>query len=406
MVVVDAAPSASSEQPTGEVSLQNGTQKHVMSENVDRNAGGQESSKELQNGRASIAVDSGADPGQARPAPLENQSHLKPADSSPIASTSSVKTEEVDKQKEADKGDGSLETTLTGTGTHTYVRTQSSRRKDAKSASEGAHTSSSTAAQSDNPRSSRRAKGSFLSKVFRVLVPCVGPSQRSRLPEHENVVLRTSRPGGSSTALKEKQAAKEVEELPPPPPSTNEPKETLQPPGETTRPSVSEDPISLQALEIPTQQTDQTVIVPPTPTKILLPQEETKDVTSGAVQPPGSTGGDPIYEQALANVQQQQQDQQQRQGRDSGDDSDESTSFTDEEDLDDGHPMDEVEDEEERLIMNGGAGIPIGPDGLPRPLLPPLSPKHAGRKCLVLDLDETLVHSSFKVGCSRSFQAF
>lgn len=37
-------------------------------------------------------------------------------------------------------------------------------------------------------------------------------------------------------------------------------------------------------------------------------------------------------------------------------------------------------------------------DGVPRPLLPPVSPKHAGRKCLVLDLDETLVHSSFKVG--------
>jgi Dullard-like phosphatase family protein len=30
------------------------------------------------------------------------------------------------------------------------------------------------------------------------------------------------------------------------------------------------------------------------------------------------------------------------------------------------------------------------------PLLPPPSPELAGRKCLVLDLDETLVHSSFK----------
>ncbi|KAL0079781.1 NLI interacting factor, partial [Phycomyces blakesleeanus] len=29
-------------------------------------------------------------------------------------------------------------------------------------------------------------------------------------------------------------------------------------------------------------------------------------------------------------------------------------------------------------------------------LLPPLLPEHSGRKCLVLDLDETLVHSSFK----------
>ncbi|KAI7205908.1 NIF-domain-containing protein [Hortaea werneckii] len=30
-------------------------------------------------------------------------------------------------------------------------------------------------------------------------------------------------------------------------------------------------------------------------------------------------------------------------------------------------------------------------------LLPPLKPEHRGRKCLVLDLDETLVHSSFKI---------
>ena len=33
----------------------------------------------------------------------------------------------------------------------------------------------------------------------------------------------------------------------------------------------------------------------------------------------------------------------------------------------------------------------------PRPLLPPIRPELRGRKCLVLDLDETLVHSSFKV---------
>jgi RNA polymerase II subunit A small phosphatase-like protein len=31
-------------------------------------------------------------------------------------------------------------------------------------------------------------------------------------------------------------------------------------------------------------------------------------------------------------------------------------------------------------------------------LLPPITPQFSGKKCLVLDLDETLVHSSFKVG--------
>ncbi|KAL7411272.1 NLI interacting factor [Mrakia frigida] len=36
-------------------------------------------------------------------------------------------------------------------------------------------------------------------------------------------------------------------------------------------------------------------------------------------------------------------------------------------------------------------------DGIARPLLPPMSEAHKGRKCLVLDLDETLLHSSFKL---------
>jgi len=140
-------------------------------------------------------------------------------------------------------------------------------------------------------------------------------------------------------------------------------------------------PPPLQPIDVPPPSDDPDVVVPPTPTGIVLPREETEGVTSGAVQPPGSTGEDGHHEHHR---------------RDS-EDSDGSTSFTDDEDLDGPIPGDqEDEDEEERLIMNGGAGIPIGPDGQPRPLLPPISPKHQGRKCLVLDLDETLVHSSFK----------
>ncbi|KAG6896469.1 hypothetical protein C0992_008057 [Termitomyces sp. T32_za158] len=42
-------------------------------------------------------------------------------------------------------------------------------------------------------------------------------------------------------------------------------------------------------------------------------------------------------------------------------------------------------------------------DGAPPPLLPPILPEHVGRKCLVLDLDETLVHSSFKATQSADF---
>ena len=36
-------------------------------------------------------------------------------------------------------------------------------------------------------------------------------------------------------------------------------------------------------------------------------------------------------------------------------------------------------------------------------LLPPIEQRLKGRKCLVLDLDETLVHSSFKVRFSSLF---
>ena len=45
--------------------------------------------------------------------------------------------------------------------------------------------------------------------------------------------------------------------------------------------------------------------------------------------------------------------------------------------------------------IHEGAGPSAPPE--PKALLPPIAPEHKGRKCLVLDLDETLVHSSFKV---------
>lgn len=47
-----------------------------------------------------------------------------------------------------------------------------------------------------------------------------------------------------------------------------------------------------------------------------------------------------------------------------------------------------------------GPSNAIAPIEQQKYLLPPLQPQFRGRKCLVLDLDETLVHSSFKVGLS------
>jgi len=61
-------------------------------------------------------------------------------------------------------------------------------------------------------------------------------------------------------------------------------------------------------------------------------------MTSGAVQPPGSKGDSPVHEKHPPVLD--------------GDES-EGTSYSED--------LDEVEDDEERLISNGGAGIPLGP---------------------------------------------
>lgn len=79
-----------------------------------------------------------------------------------------------------------------------------------------------------------------------------------------------------------------------------------------------------------------------------------------------------------------------------GGDSESSEEGSEEDDDEDFQEEEEEEDEEQSLIARGGVGIPIGEDGLPHPLLDELSHDLKGRKCLVLDLDETLVHSSFK----------
>ncbi|KAK0455082.1 NIF-domain-containing protein [Armillaria borealis] len=209
--------------------------------------------------------------------------------------------------------DGSLSTTLTGTHPHGAASRQGPGPKVSKS--------------------KRSSKPSFFTRFIRKIIPCIPSSPRSA-PVDIDI----------------------------PSPEVKAPEQTLTDVPSALPPPKADPPTD-------TQDTKE-VILPPTPTTHLLPQAETEGMTSGAVVPPGATGGD-------------------------GDES-EGTSFTEDEDMDDVNNADELEDEEERLIINGGAGIPIGPDGVPKPLLPPIAPQHVGRKCLVLDLDETLVHSSFK----------
>ncbi|TFY74513.1 hypothetical protein EWM64_g9499 [Hericium alpestre] len=282
------------------------------------------------------------------------------------ASAPADQPDEVDKEKEKDKG--SLSTTLTGTQTHT--RSAASRR---------------------DVKSSRQAKGkwfcparvrvSFLTRLVHVLVPCV-PSQSS--PTDLDVTASQD-PNSSAAALQEKQLPRDAEPESQPahesPVSGESVSEHPEPSTSVVPPSQpkAEPELSPISTADSTPVAEKEVIVPPTPTK-LLDESETAGLTSGAVQAPGSTGAGEIT--SLRNES-------------SGDESD-GTSFTEDEEAEEPGGVEEIEDEEDRLIMNGGAGIPIGPDGTPRPLLPVLTAQFAGRKCLVLDLDETLVHSSFK----------
>ncbi|KAF9263426.1 NIF-domain-containing protein [Marasmius fiardii PR-910] len=139
---------------------------------------------------------------------------------------------------------------------------------------------------------------------------------------------------------------------------------------------------------IPPETPDAEVIIPPPPTTHLLPEDETDGVTSGAVQPPGSSVLNRSTPASLTSPLPTTTDTLTR------------TTTRETEESDETHLTESVlaleDEEEERLIRNGGVGIPLGPDGTPMPLLPPIAPEHVGRKCLVLDLDETLVHSSFK----------
>ncbi|KDR75432.1 hypothetical protein GALMADRAFT_227080 [Galerina marginata CBS 339.88] len=210
---------------------------------------------------------------------------------------------------------------------------------------------SAMSAKSQNP-------STFLSKLIRFLVPCISPSPASHPLELDIPVPKSD----SKPVDLEKSSVSE-----PAPPSD-------PPPVDPPKPTIVTD-----LRPVTPAPDDADVILPPTPTTHLLPPEETEGMTSGAVQPPGSKGDSPTLDKPHPSPAHTNGD---------GDES-EGTSYTEEE-------LEEVEDEEDRLIFNGGAGIPIGPDGVPKPLLPPISPQHAGRKCLVLDLDETLVHSSFK----------
>ncbi|GAC94677.1 phosphatase [Pseudozyma hubeiensis SY62] len=123
-----------------------------------------------------------------------------------------------------------------------------------------------------------------------------------------------------------------------------------------------------------------------------LPRAETGDVMSGAVVPPGASfvTADEARKSRASSLHGASLSSSDEEDDDEDEDDDEM-------DLEDEDYLTDDQTEEQRLIMQGGIGIPVDEFGNPSPLLPGIGAIDTGRKCLVLDLDETLVHSSFKM---------
>lgn len=217
-----------------------------------------------------------------------------------------------------DKERGSLNTTLTGNN----KRTMFYHRKGNKSSTSQAAVSSSTSHSivKPSPPHRPRSKPTLLTRVVYKLMPCVGPDATTMddvLSNSQMVEIRQSE-AGPQTATSEASA------------SSNLDASALL----VALPTIN--------IERPPSRADSEIIVQPPPSAHLLPEDETDGLTSGAVQPPGSTG------ELIARTH----------TRDSSEESD-GTSFTDDEG-DDRRAYDE-QAQEERLIKNGGSGIPIGP---------------------------------------------
>ncbi|GFZ48686.1 phosphoric-monoester hydrolase [Saitozyma sp. JCM 24511] len=153
-------------------------------------------------------------------------------------------------------------------------------------------------------------------------------------------------------------------------------------------------------------KTKDVVIAPVEP--VTLPEDETAGLTSSAVQAPGS-GSELISTPRRPSVQGRESDSGPTTSNERTETSGGYSNISDSENQDEESGQhhdeamygveieDEYEDEEDRLIAQGGMGIPLDEHGQPAPLLPAIDKQHVGRKCLVLDLDETLLHSSFKM---------
>ncbi|KAJ7346545.1 HAD-like domain-containing protein [Mycena albidolilacea] len=201
------------------------------------------------------------------------------------------------------------------------------------------------------------AKRSFVGRILLVLLPCVAPSSHAHAVEPFDAFVEPSAP-----------LAPEPSQTGPPTltvSTTLAPEPSQAVPLTSTVPAPDADsgsdpnPDGKPQAPPRVEPVDE-IVTPPTPVSLLRPAETEGFFTADKSVKNATNDADEI-----------------------------DIDLTDHEEVDDAL-------EEDRLILNGGTGILIGPDGVPTPLLPPILPQHLGRKCLVLDLDETLIHSSFK----------
>lgn len=273
------------------------------------------------------AEPSGAEPAEENP----GSAHLEPEPAEPavkdVLPASTVKLAE--KSAEKDKGEEGASNSPTLTSVH---------RRQAQMSS-----TTETAAAPESPKTKpSRSRPSFFSKLVRILIPCVPSS-----PHSQPIEIDEPKVAPVSTTEKPKDTKEPLEGITP----------AAEPSASKTPVSSAPDvplPLSISPSAIAPLTPDADLLLPPTPTNQLLPQAETEGVTSGAVVPPGSSG-------TIDSKRSSHYSASRTNGAADEEGSEGTSSFTDDDEIEDVNNMDDIEDEEDRLISNGGAGIPIGP---------------------------------------------
>lgn len=262
---------------------------------------------------------------------LANQGKLEPA-GDPETNASSKETHQ---DKENGKPENSsLSSTLSGNKPHINP----ANRADA-SATLRSLTTPTGSGNRGATSSGKAPRPSFLSRLIYLLIPCVSPS---RIHMDDSHIIIPPSPSGRANDKDTQQKYDEnknpestLRPLGASPPEEDIPEKISDPQGISTTP-----PTPLQA------NVESGVDGQPPADSERSPKPELDSVLSGGVQHPGSGLDKSRAQDTIQNG--------------IGEES-EGSSFTEDDDLDDMNGMDEVDDEEDRLILNGGTGIPIGP---------------------------------------------